>query len=193
MNCDYGGIYDNEIKIASYTPHNISIYPYNIRNSSDFMLISRNDKLYYSFSVFDGRSEYISIYSKPDINDKESILELSHILRYKYDTVANMVFDGVLRAKCYYPVHITQHLIGYTENSKNLGYDVINGRIDIMSISVKVDGSIIKCDSRLPKIFHSLTNERKYISDEEYDKITYEIIHTIIATEPSTSKKAANF
>ena len=179
-------IYDGNVKIGSYNDQKIIILPYDIYLwSHNFALITINGKLCYNFNIErKGVCKYYeSGYDIPDINDIESIIELSHLLRYKYDVILNTVFDNTPLPLC--PVFGENVYSAARIADFSFGYNVINKKVNIIETNVIINESIIKHTSRYigcPVI--------EYISDSDYTIVINNVIYTFITAKPNSCKKA---
>lgn len=164
-----GYIIDDEVTIESIKNGslNIGIYGYSHRHENSFVLTSVGDKLYYKFDIGLAGVFVESGYSTPDISDQKSILELSHLLRYKYDKILDTVFDNK-------PPHSD-----FLDYEGDMFYDRENDRLHLMRTSVKVDRSVINGNWM-----------RKYVSQDNCKIIINKIIGTFINAKYTTTNSA---
>ncbi len=177
-NTEIGSIDDNRLIIHVYG------FYYNHRDNFTLESIAYNAKLYYVFMItrYGLYATLESEYDVPSYDDHKSILELSHILRYKYDRVLDTVFkDELLSEKyCSYDCDF----IHYGKSD----------RLPIMGIHVKVDESVWRPNTLLSKLFHKIFNHigEPYIDKHGREIIANNMIHVFITSKPITSKEAIN-
>ncbi len=147
----------------------IGIYGHFHTYNDSFILKDVEGELCYQF-IYNGKCFlHGSEYNTPDINDQESIIALSHILRYKYDVVSDTVFSS---------------------RHNDIGQYIIT---TIMCIKVKVAESSVIYNTWLPKMFYKLFRIYPIIEDNDHRIISSCIIDKFVVAKQTTAKRATNF